>query len=191
MALMSQEYETIDLFRNDGKGSFHRETVYSAGDPPFGSRGIEMVDLDQDADIDILYANGDLHDSHYIKPYHSVQSIENSGEMGWQHQLLANMPGVFRALPADMGGDGDFDIVASSFVPDFVANAYEGLSLASLIWLEQTAPGEFVQHVLEVGATNHAPVELGDFDVDGDIDIAVGEFQEQSSVAVSIWWNES
>jgi hypothetical protein len=48
--------------------------------------------------------------------------------------------------------------------------------LPSLVWLEQTAPGVFVRHTITKGGLLHTTLDLGDYDQDGDIDIAVGNF---------------
>lgn len=190
VALVSQEHETIDLFQNRGASVFERQTLFDARDPSFGSSGIELVDLDRDGDLDLLYTNGDTYDSYYLKPYHAVRWIENLGAGQWRHQELCRMPGVLRALAADLDGDGDLDVVACSLVPQKVRSTYDNVPLASLIWLEQTEPGTFVRHVLEIGRPQHATLEVGDFDGDGDWDVAVGNFEQDERTAVTIWWNE-
>ena len=65
--------------------------------------------------------------------------------------------------------------------------------LDSLIWLEQTAPGTFLRHSLERARCTHATLEVGDFDGDGDQDLAVGEFRESAEPVrtdLTIWWNQ-
>jgi hypothetical protein len=43
--------------------------------------------------------------------------------------------------------------------------------------LQQTQPGEFQRYVLETRSPYHACLDLGDYDEDGDVDIALGEFR--------------
>jgi len=62
-----------------------------------------------------------------------------------------------------------------------------------LIWLEQDADQRFKRHVLEVQSCQHAVLEVGDFDRDGDPDIAVGNFTLDPKAfqpPFTIWWNE-
>lgn len=191
LALISQEHEEIDLFVNEGDSHFRKERVYSAENPSFGSSGIEIVDLDQDGDEDILYTNGDSLDSFYLKPYHAVHWIENQGSGNWHDHILTNMPGVMRALPSDLDGDGDLDIVAVACVPENLVAQHGGVTLDSLIWLEQTSTGVFERHALERQDCNHAALEIADFDGDGDLDLAVGNFTQQFRVPLTIWWNET
>jgi hypothetical protein len=67
--------------------------------------------------------------------------------------------------------------------------------LASIVCLEQTAPGEFARHTLEKDSAIHAAMHLADFDGDGDLDFAVGYHSIEISPAgtqwVDIWWNQT
>jgi hypothetical protein len=45
VALISQEYETVVAFLNDGKGHFEKKTLYTGPHPAYGSSGIEVVDM--------------------------------------------------------------------------------------------------------------------------------------------------
>ena len=191
IALIGQEHEKIDLFVNEGENRFRSECIYSAENPSFGSSGIEIVDLDGDGDEDVLYSNGDTLDSFYLKPYHAIHWIENQGSGSWIDHILTNMPGVMRALPSDLDGDGDLDVVAVACVPENLAAKHRGVTLDSLIWLEQTSPGRFDRHVLEREDCEHAALEVADFDHDGDPDLAVGNFTQQPRVPLTIWWNET
>lgn len=192
VAVISQEFEVIEAFLNRGNGVFEKQHVSIAEDPAFGSSGIQLVDLDGDGDLDVLYTNGDTFDSHLIKPYHGIQWLENTGQFPFVPHRLTFMPGVHRALTADLDGDGDLDIVAGSLLPAKSRNEAVASQLDSLIWLEQRQPGEFLRHTIESGNCIHATLELADFDNDGDIDIAAGCFRDSESAsqsAVTIWWS--
>jgi hypothetical protein len=190
VALISQEHETVVAFLNDGAGGFRRETIFAANEPAFGSSGIQLVDLDGDGDLDVLYSNGDTFDSFYPKPFHSLRWLENRGTFPFEDHFLAAMTGVQKALATDLDGDGDLDIVACALLPERFHSRQPKSEFDSLIWLEQTRPGTFERHNLERGVCEHAALEAGDFDGDGDIDLAVGRFANHDRApSMTVWWN--
>jgi hypothetical protein len=176
LALISQEHEVIEAFLNQGGGIFRRETIYAAGDPAFGSTGIQIVDLDADGDQDVLYTNGDAMDSYLVKPYHGVQWLENTGTFPFQYHRLAELPGASRALAADLDQDGLLDVVAAAYLPDHILSHYPQGHFDSLIWLKQNPAGVFTRHRLERGNLQHLSLELGDPQGDGRISIFTGNF---------------
>src|SRR5262249_28065315 len=58
VALVSQEWEEVWVFANDGRGHFTAKMVWGSTNPDFGSSWISLADLDRDGDVDILYSNG-------------------------------------------------------------------------------------------------------------------------------------
>ncbi len=200
LALISQEFETVEALLNTGNKPGSREVflerriIFEADTPAYGMSGMQLVDLDGDGDIDVLLTNGDVIDTEKIRPYQGVQWLENTGSFPFVHHALTIMPGVHRALAADLDGDGDLDIAAVALLPDFVLDTEDRSTLASVIWLEQTAPMQFTRHALEMGDCHHAALELGDFDGDGDIDLAVGDYfldrDNPLSPWLSIWINQ-
>lgn len=196
VALVSQHYECVEAFLNQGEAKFHLRTLWAGPDPAFGSSGIELVDLDQDGDPDILYTNGDAFDDAYVKPCHGVGWLENLGDLQFTHHRLTDLPGAYRALAGDIDLDGDLDVIAVAWVPRpaWPLTVVQE-RLASIVCLEQTSSGNFVRHTLETGLPYHAVIELADFDNDGDLDFAVGSNvmspTQRLPHSLAIWWNQT
>ncbi len=193
VALLSQEHETIVAFINEGEGRFRKETIYTAPHPAYGSSGIQLVDLNRDGRLDVLYTNGDSLDSHSLKPFHGVQWLENRGTFPFVHHPLTTMPGVMRAVAADLDGDGLLDVVAVSLLPGGAFPERAELGLDSVILLRQTAPGQFARYWLEKGSCDHATCAIGDLMGDGRMHLVTGNFYFTNppprAVAIGIWQN--
>lgn len=192
VALVSQEHESVDLFTNLGEGQFERRELYRLPDPSYGSSGIQVVDLDGDGDVDVLFSNGDTFGSHHLKSFHAIHWLENGGAGEFKHRVITKMIGVQRVATADLDGDGDQDIVGVGFLPQNLVDRPGLDKYDSVLWLEQTLPGVFTRHSIERGRFIHAALEVADFDGDGDFDIAVGNFvltRDDREPWFSIFWN--
>jgi len=191
VTLLAQEHETVLAYMNTGAAdfAFERKVIYAAPHPNWGSSGFELVDLDKDGDLDVLLTHGDTFDDGIVKPYHGIQWLENRGGYPFAEQTLAQMPGVHRAQAADLDGDGDLDVVASALLAG--GADVDEKTLPALIWLEQSKPGVFTRHTIEMGYPRHASLDLGDIDRDGDIDIVVGNFSIGPAMKswVDVWVN--
>lgn len=200
LALVSQEYECLEVFINQGGGRFRLRNLWAGPDLTFGSATIDLADLDQDGDMDVLFANGDAFDNSYASPTHGIQWLENLGEVRFDYHRLVDFPGAYRALSIDIDLDGDLDVVTVAFLPPRVTpESLRSPSVASILVLEQSSAGDFLPHVLETGFACHATCEVGDFDADGDFDFVVGGFlfphgvtgEDAPNVArLTVWWNE-
>jgi hypothetical protein len=192
IALFSQENEIIVAFLNEGGGRFRKQTLFQAAHPGYGSSGTQLADLNGDGKIDILYTNGDVLDQPYmLKPYHSVQWLENKGNLTFQHHPLTPMYGVHRAVAADLDGDGDLDIVATSFLPVEHFPERKTQQLDSIVVLEQTAPGVFAYHSLEKESCDHVTCAVGDVFGTGRQDIVTGTFSTVPiDHSITIWKNQ-
>jgi hypothetical protein len=191
VTLLAQEHETVLAYINNVSGgfSFDQKIIYAAPHPNWGSSGIQLVDLDKDGDLDVLLTHGDTFDDGIVKPYHGIQWLENTGGYPFVQHTLATMPGVHRAVAADVDIDGDLDVVAGALLAG--GSDLDEKLLPALAWLEQTKPGTFVRHTIEMGFPRHATLDVGDIDGDGDMDIVTGSFSIGKSSAgwIDVWVN--
>jgi hypothetical protein len=180
IALISQEHEAVVAFLNAGGGRFTDRTLFAASHPAFGSSGIQLVDLDADGKLDVLLTNGDVYDSPLLKPYHGVSWLRNPGGDGpFEPRPLGPLYGAQRALAGDVDGDGDLDVVATSFLGEpYYGAMRKDVGADSVVLFEQAEPGRFVRHAIERENCDYASFALGDVDGDGDLDIVAGAFRD-------------
>jgi hypothetical protein len=173
VALVSQEWEEIYVFENDGTGKFKTRRVYGSTNEDFGSSGISIVDLDLDGDADILYTNGDAFD--YIppgpRPWHGVQWLENKGDLEFIYHRIGDLPGAYAANGVDVDRDGDLDVVAVS-----AFNDWDKPDVSSMVWFENGGDMEFVYHDLVSAPTHLLVLDSADMDKDGWVDFVTGGF---------------
>lgn len=179
IAALGQQHELILGFVNNGRGRFEQKEIYAAPHPRWGTTGIQLVDMDRDGDTDILCSHGDSFETPAIpRPYHGFGWIENEGDDAFAYHRLAYLPGAHSAKAGDLDGDGDLDVVAGSFMPKYTR--HESQPFESLVWMEQTSRGQYDRYALETSHVNHPSLDLGDYDGDGDLDVAVGWFVLES-----------
>jgi len=194
VALISQEHETIVAFINEGNGHFRKETIFTGAHPAYGSSGIQLIDMNGDGNLDVLYINGDVLDEPFIlKPYHSIQWLENKGKFPFEHHPVGPMYGAMAGVAADFRGTGKMDIVAVSYMPEKWFPQRNKTGAASIVYFEQMASGQFARRPLELLTCDHATCAAGAWDGDGKVHLVTGnlvlaEKQEPTS-AVTLWKN--
>ncbi len=170
IALFGQGDEGIYRFLNDGKGAFTEERVLRFPSS-WGSSGFRLADVNADGHEDIVYTCGDNADYTPIrKPYHGIRFFTNDGRGNYTESFFYPLNGAYDAIPADFDGDGDLDLAALSFFPDFPNRPQE-----AFIWLKNQGEGRYQAFSFpEVTQGRWIVMDAGDLEGDGDLDLVLG-----------------
>ena len=172
IALIAQGDEGIVLYRNRGNGTFEEKKLLSFS-PLNGSQYFELADFNDDGLEDIMYVCGDNADySTMLKDYHGVYIYVNEGDHQYTLAYFFPMNGAYKALARDFDLDGDLDIAAISFFPDYGRYPEE-----SFVYLENQGKFSFASSSFPQATRGRwITMDAGDMDGDGDIDLALGSF---------------
>lgn len=170
VALFGQGDESLSIFYNDGRGTFREETVLRFP-PTYGSVYFELVDINQDGFLDILYVNGDSGDyPPVLKACHGIRIFENDGENRFKQVYFYPMYGAFKASAEDFDLDGHLDVFAISFFPDAGA-----VPRHDLVFLKGEGGYNFSPQLLEQDVPYRwITFDIKDWDGDGYKDILLG-----------------
>ncbi|HET6566400.1 MAG TPA: VCBS repeat-containing protein [Rhodothermales bacterium] len=168
--LMAQGDEGFDIYYNRGAGRFEQRRVLRFP-PVYGSNDFDLADFNGDGVTDILYAAGDNADLSTIpKPYHGVRIFLGDGEGGYSERYFFPLNGSTRVRAADFDGDGDLDISAAAYFPDYARTPEE-----SFVYLENEGGFTFKPYTFEDSYRGRwMALDVGDIDGDGDPDILLG-----------------
>ncbi len=170
VSLVAQEHEMLVAFMASGDGKFETRILMRAPHPMFGSTSMKVVDLDRDGDVDILFSNGDAFDLHTDpKPYHGVQWVENDGKGAFRYHDIGRFYGASDAEAADLDGDGDLDVVASSWVTYWNEPGHY-----ALVWFENDGRQRFTPHPISNRPAGLTTLQIVDVNGDGAPDILAG-----------------
>ncbi len=174
VSLHAQGDEGIDVYYQAADGSFERQSLLHFS-PVWGTSWFELVDFDGDGDQDLITAHGDNADySNVRKPYHGVRIYENAGDNTFSLRYFQALPGATRVVARDFDRDGDVDLAVACNFADYSRNPE-----AAFVYLEQTGGAElsFTARTTPAAAAGRWLIlEAGDYDGDGDDDLALGSF---------------
>jgi hypothetical protein len=152
-------------FENTGASGSARWTKHVIDDRSRGAIHGHPVDFDGDGDLDVIVAFG-MRPEHVPEERHEVAWYENLGQPqdpnSWKRHTVSAMPCAFEAIAADLDGDRDLDVAATSWSKgDRVA------------WFENTGHpgGEWKLHVLKEQYYAANQVIAADLDGDGRLDV--------------------
>lgn len=170
IALFGQGNECIYILYNRGDGSFRREQVLQFSSSN-GSSYFDLFDFNGDGHLDIIYTAGDNADfKPVMKPYHGIYIFENDGKNQFSQTFFYQLNGAYGAIPRDFDLDGDIDIAAISFFPDFENSPEE-----SFVYLENAGDMNFSASTFpEVSKGRWIVMDAKDYDEDGDEDLILG-----------------
>lgn len=185
--LVAQELESLFLLLNDGKGNFKTETVFQKP-PIYGHSYFEVADFNKDGRPDFLVTNGD--NGEYASPnkkYHGIRIYLNKGGNHFEESFFYPLHGAYKAVARDFDGDGDLDIAAISFFPD-----YDNSPQESFVYLENLGGMKFSASTFQQFFTGRwLTMDAQDLDGDGDIDIVLGSYirgpSEVPQALVDVW----
>ncbi len=172
-ALISQEFEEVHWFKNDGTGKLKPTLAWGSTNEDYGSSGLATADVNRDGKPDLIYTNGDGFDYglNGARPWHGVQWLENIGTNRFVYHHVGAMPGAFAPCAADFNGDGAVDLLSVSCFADWA----DPNAVSMMAWIND-GHQRFTPVVLARKPTHLVTAATGDMDGDGIPEIVTGGF---------------
>ncbi len=170
LALMAQANEGIYFLRNTENG-FAPARQLLMFSPLSGSTYFDYIDFNGDGIKDIIYTCGDNADkTPFLKKDHGIYIFLGQGDLQFKQHFFYPLNGAYKAIAKDYDLDGDLDIAAISYFPDYEQAPEEGF-----VYLQNQGNMKFeVSSFSDVGIGRWISMDADDFDHDGDTDIVLG-----------------
>jgi len=162
----SMDDESLTIYLYHPKKGFKTHTLLN--DINFRGDRIDLQDIDNDGDLDLVTGLGILNaDGKEVN--HDVVWVENPLPKGkitngklWKIHRIGNQPGYIKDIAAaDFDRDGRLDIVTREHE-------------RTAIYFQQ--PNNKWEKTIELDHESHEGMDIGDLDLDGDIDIVLNGF---------------
>lgn len=152
----------VAWFENTGKSGEERWVKHVIDDVSRGAIHGHPVDVDADGDLDVVMAFG-MQPEKIAEDQHLIVWYENVDTSKWRRHTVAAMPCAFETIGADIDGDGDLDMAATSWSKG-----------DRVMWFENTGDprGAWTPHLLKEQYYAANQVIAADLDGDGRLDLA-------------------
>lgn len=136
---------------------------------------VQILDFDDDGLTDVLACDASSH---------SVSLLRNTGNADWEERtLIRDVAAPAHVTCVDIEGDGDRDVIVS-----VLGNLMPDDGVIGRVELFERHEGAYKRHVILDEVRRVADVQPGDFDADGDVDLAVAVFGYARG---SVFWLEN
>ncbi|MDP8237953.1 MAG: T9SS type A sorting domain-containing protein [Candidatus Hatepunaea meridiana] len=169
--------------------NFTEHEIYEVSEKTVFS--VWLDDLDDDGDLDILYAHG----GGVFCNTAELFWFENDGEGSFEgHEILETEYSgwVLDAITFDFDGDGDLDIIAAITTCNYAEwdGDNEGIE-GCFVWFENNGEEEFEIHIIEDDIEEACRVAISDIDADDDPDIIGIMMNWDGEWTCSVAWLEN
>ncbi len=175
-ALMSQQWEEVYYFANDGRGNFRTRRIWGSTNEDYGSSGLSSADINRDGRPDLIYSNGDGFGPSATpgpRPWHGLQWFENMGGGAFRYHRIGPLSGAYGPAGVDLDQDGHMDVVSAAAYADWNSQNRE---VVSIMWFRNDGNQNFTRHVLTREPKDLITLDVGTFDRSGKPALVTGGF---------------